>query len=160
MREHGQEKRYYHKFIGLNARMDTIQAAVLIVKLRHYQKDLELRNEVAKKYNKALKGKVILPLIKEDRTTTWAQYSIRVGEEREDLIIKLKEIPTAIHYPIPIHLQECFKYLGYEKGDFPIAERISKEIISLPMNPYLTDEEISYIIKSILHYYREVKDML
>jgi len=86
-----------------------------------------------------------------DRTSAWAQYSIRVKGEgkREKVQAKLKEakIPTAIHYPKPLHLQECFKYLGYKEGDFPVAEKISQEIISLPMNPYLCDDEIEYVVK-------------
>ena len=147
LRVHGQNKRYHHKFIGLGARLDTIQAAVLNVKLKYYKEDFKKRNEVAKKYNELLKNKgIILPQIKEDRTTPWAQYSIRV-KNRDELQNKLKEagIPTAVHYPIPLHLQECFSYLGYKEGDFPVAEKISKEIMSLPMNPDLTNEEIEYI---------------
>ncbi len=148
LRVHGQNKRYHHKFIGLGARLDTIQAAVLNVKLKYYKEDFKKRNEVAKKYNELLKNKgIILPQIKEDRTTPWAQYSIRV-KNRDELQNKLKEsgIPTAVHYPIPLHLQECFSYLGYKEGDFPVAEKISKEIMSLPMNPDLSDEEIEYIV--------------
>jgi UDP-2-acetamido-2-deoxy-ribo-hexuluronate aminotransferase len=142
-------KRYHHKYIGMGARLDTIQAAVLNVKLKHYKKDLSLRQEVAKKYSEKLKEKngIILPTIKNDRTSAWAQYSIRV-KNRDEIQTKLKEngIPSAVHYPMPLHLQECFEYLGYKKGDFPIAEKVSEEIMSLPMNPYLCDEEIEYIV--------------
>jgi UDP-2-acetamido-2-deoxy-ribo-hexuluronate aminotransferase len=147
-RVHGQNKRYHHKFIGLGARLDTIQAAILNVKIKHYKKDLKLRQEVARKYNEKLKNinEIILPFVKEDRTSAWAQYSIRV-KNRDEIQTKLKEngIPSAVHYPMPLHLQECFEYLGYKKGDFPIAEKVSEEIMSLPMNPYLSDEEIEYI---------------
>jgi UDP-2-acetamido-2-deoxy-ribo-hexuluronate aminotransferase len=74
-------------------------------------------------------------------------------QNRDELQAKLKEagIPTAVHYPMPLHLQECFEYLGYKKGDFPIAERVSEEIMSLPMNPYLTDSEIKYISKEVVN---------
>jgi UDP-2-acetamido-2-deoxy-ribo-hexuluronate aminotransferase len=74
-------------------------------------------------------------------------------QNRDELQAKLKEagIPTAVHYPMPLHLQECFEYLGYKKGDFPIAERVSEEIMSLPMNPYLTDSEIEYIAKEVVN---------
>ncbi len=149
LRVHGQNKRYHHKYIGLGARLDTIQAAILLVKLRHYKEDLAKRQEVANKYSEKLKvksEKIILPFVKEDRTSAWAQYSIRVNN-RDELQAKLKEagIPTAVHYPMPLHMQECFSYLGYKKGDFPVAEKVSKEILSLPMNPYLSDEEIEYI---------------
>ena len=122
----------------------------------------------SKKYTKALGSDalasqkepstfILLPSTSKDTTSAWAQYSIRVQpttknqkpETRNQLQSKLKEngIPTAVHYPKPLHLQECFEYLGYNEGDFPIAERVSKEIMSLPMNPYLKNEEINYIIE-------------
>ncbi len=153
LRVHGQTKRYHHKYIGMGGRLDTIQAAILNVKLRHYPKDIALRHEVAKKYNQALKTKnkkLITPVVKDDRTSAWAQYSIRV-KNRDALQVKLKEqgIPTVVHYPKPLHLQEAFEYLGYKKGDFLIAERVSDEIMSLPMNPYLSNEEISHIIDNL-----------
>ncbi len=153
LRVHGQSKRYHHKYIGLGARLDTIQAAVLNVKLNHYREDLAMRQKVAEKYNSQFKtqnSKLILPFIDEKATSAFAQYSIRV-QNRDVLQLKLKErgIPTAVHYPMPLHLQECFAYLGYKKGDFPIAEKVSSEILSLPMNPYITDEEINYIVKQI-----------
>jgi UDP-2-acetamido-2-deoxy-ribo-hexuluronate aminotransferase len=147
LRVHGQSKRYHHKYIGLGGRMDTIQCAVVNVKLKYYEKDLKLRQEVASKYSSLLKEKaLILPFVADNATSAWAQYSIRV-QNRDALQAKLKEqgIPTAVHYPMPLHLQECFEYLGYKRGGFPIAEKISSEIMSLPMNPYLTDYELAYI---------------
>jgi UDP-2-acetamido-2-deoxy-ribo-hexuluronate aminotransferase len=167
LRVHGQNKRYHHKFIGLGARMDTIQAAIVNVKLKYYKQDFEKRNKVAQKYNtlfsqeflvssndqqlETKNQKLILPKIKPDRSTPWAQYSIRV-KNRDEIQRKLKEvgIPTAVHYPMPLHLQECFAYLGYKKEDFPVAERVSQEIMSLPMNPDLSDEEIEYFVKNLL----------
>ena len=149
LRVHGQSKRYHHQYIGMGGRLDTLQAAVLNVKLKHYEKDLALRQEVAKKYTKALEGKkIVLPFVMEETTSAWAQYSIQV-QNRDEVQVQLKEqgIPTAVHYPMPLHLQECFEYLGYKKGDFPIAEQVSNEIMSLPMNPYLNDEEIEYVSK-------------
>ena len=151
LRVHGQSKRYHHKYIGMGGRMDTIQCAVVNVKLKHYKKDLSLRQEVASKYTQALKDKdLILPFVEEERTSAWAQYSVRVNN-RDELQTKLKKagIPTAVHYPMPLHLQEAFVYLDYKKGDFPISERVSGEIMSLPMNPYVTDEEIEYISENI-----------
>ena len=147
LRVHGQSKRYHHKYIGMGGRMDALQCAIVDVKLKYYEKDLLLRQEVASKYTNALKDKdLILPFIEENRTSAFAQYSIRV-KNRDEVQHRLKEkgIPTAVHYPMPLHLQECFEYLGYKKGDFPISELISNEILSLPMNPYVTDEEIAYI---------------
>lgn len=151
LRVHGQTKRYYHKYIGMGGRLDTIQAAVLNVKLKYYDKDLALRQETASKYDEALKNKAfILPVIRDDRTSAYAQYSIRV-KDREKLQEKLVNagIPTAVHYPLPLHLQECFAYLGYKAGDFPISETVANEIMSLPMNPYLSDEEIDYIAENL-----------
>ena len=151
LRVHGQSKRYHHQYIGMGGRMDTLQCAIVNVKLNHYKKDLTLRQEVAKKYTEALKDKeIILPYVDKKATSAWAQYSVRV-QNRDKVQVKLKEqgIPTAVHYPMPLHLQEAFNYLGYQKGDFPIAEQVSSEIMSLPMNPYLSDDEIEYICSKI-----------
>ena len=151
LRLHGQSKRYHHQYIGIGGRLDTIQAAVLLVKLRHYKKDLSLRQEVASKYTDVLQDKnVILPYIDNRAQSAWAQYSIRI-KNRDEVQLRLKEagVPTAVHYPMPLHLQECFKYLGYKSGDFPIAEMISNEIMSLPMNPYLKDVEIEFIVENL-----------
>ncbi len=96
------------------------------------KKILHLRQEVAKKYTKALEGKdIVLPFVEKEATSAWAQYSVRV-QNRDEVQAKLKEqgIPTAVHYPMPLHLQECFAYLGYKEGDFPIAEQVSNEIMS------------------------------
>ncbi len=153
LRVHGQSKRYHHQYIGMGGRLDTIQAAVLNVKLKHYEEDLALRQEVAQKYHSKLKtynSKLVLPLVEEGRTSAWAQYSVRV-QDREEMQAKLKEegIPTAVHYPMPLHLQEVFAYLGYKSGDFPIAEQVANEIMSLPMNPYLDENEMGYIISNL-----------
>ncbi|MFL0063340.1 DegT/DnrJ/EryC1/StrS family aminotransferase [Tenacibaculum maritimum] len=151
MRIHGQTKRYHHKYIGMGGRLDTLQAAVLNVKIENYDNDIKRRQKVALKYSELLKGKVIIPTVLKDRESVWAQYSIRVNN-REEIQLKLKEkdIPSAVHYPKPLHLQECFKYLGYRIGDFPISELVSNEIMSLPMNPYLTKEEQEYICKELI----------
>jgi len=151
LRVHGQSKRYHHKYIGMGGRMDTLQCAIVNVKLKHYAKDLALRQEVASKYTSALEKKdLIVPFVHGNTTSAFAQYSVRV-QNRDEVQIKLKEdgIPTAVHYPMPLHMQECFEYLGYKKSDFPICEKVSDEIMSLPMNPYVTDEEIAYIANNL-----------
>ncbi len=151
LRVHGQTKRYHHKYIGMGGRMDALQCTVVDVKLKYYPKDLALRQEVASRYRQALEDKnILLPSIDRDATSAYAQYSVRV-ENRDAVQSKLKEmgIPTAVHYPMPLHLQECFGYLGYKRGDLPIAELVSSEIMSLPMNPYLSDEEIEYIAQRL-----------
>jgi UDP-2-acetamido-2-deoxy-ribo-hexuluronate aminotransferase len=155
LRVHGQSKRYHHKYIGMGGRMDTIQCAIVDVKLKHYEKDLKQRQEVAEKYTKALgsvalASQIVLPFVDKRATSAFAQYSVRV-KNRDDIQAKLQEqgIPTAVHYPMPLHLQEAFAYLKYKKGDFPVSELVSQDIMSLPMNPYLWDDEINYICKSI-----------
>lgn len=152
LRLHGQSKRYHHKYIGMGGRLDTLQAAVLNVKLKYYPKDLALRQGVASKYTNALKNnaKLVLPFVEEEITSAWAQYSIRV-QNREALqeTLKTAGIPTAVHYPLPLHLQEAFDYLGYKTGDFPISETVANEIMSLPMNPYVSDEEVAYICENL-----------
>jgi UDP-2-acetamido-2-deoxy-ribo-hexuluronate aminotransferase len=150
LRVHGQSKRYHHQYIGMGGRMDTIQCAIVDVKLKHYKKDLALRQEVASKYDKLLGNRGFspeqVPYIDSRATSAYAQYSVRV-KNRDEVQDKLKEqgIPTAVHYPMSLHLQEAFEYLGYKKGDFPISELVSTEIMSLPMNPYLSGNEIDYI---------------
>jgi len=151
LRVHGQSKRYHHQYIGMGGRMDTLQCAIVDVKLKHYAKDLALRQEVASKYTEALENKeLVIPFVCNQATSAFAQYSVRV-KNRDDVQTKLKEegIPTAVHYPMPLHLQECFSYLGYKKGDFPVSEIVSSEIMSLPMNPYLGDDEIVYIVSKV-----------
>lgn len=150
LRLHGQTERYHHKYIGMGGRLDTLQAAILNVKLNHYEKDITKRQKVAREYTSLLKDFVIVPTVDTRNTSVWAQYSIRV-KNRSEVVAKLKEngIPTAIHYPRPLHLQECFDYLNYKKGDFLVAEKISNEIMSLPMNPYITKIEIEFIANQL-----------
>lgn len=152
LRLHGQSKRYHHKYIGIGGRLDTLQAAVLNVKMKHYENDIEKRQWVASEYDKHLSGYLSTPTIRVNNTSVWAQYSVRVSN-REKVIEALANngIPTAVHYPKPLHLQECFDYLNLKEGDFPISEKLSNEIMSLPMNPYLTEEEIQYVSTTLIN---------
>ena len=149
---HGQNERYCHKYVGINGRLDAIQAAVLNVKMKHFDDEVEKRAKIGQKYINELKEVegVTTPTILEDRTSVFAQFTL-LCENREEIQNKLNSsgIPTAIHYPKPLHLQEVFEYLGYKQGDFPISERVSQQVISLPMSPFLTNEEQDYIIKTI-----------
>ncbi len=147
---HGQNERYRHRYIGINGRLDAIQAAVLKVKLKHFDTELELRQQVADKYSEALKGFVVIPTIKQGNVSVWAQYTVR-SDKREKVIehLKSKGIPTAIHYPIPLHQQEAFSYLEAKDSDFPVANRISQEVFSLPMHPFMTDMDIQTVIDAI-----------
>jgi UDP-2-acetamido-2-deoxy-ribo-hexuluronate aminotransferase len=150
LRLHGQSQRYEHKHIGIGARLDTIQASVLLVKLKTYEQDLKKRQEIAVQYDDFLRKHLETPKVRKENSSAWAQYSIRLTS-RAEVQKKLKEkgIPTAVHYPKPMHLQECFKYLNHQKGDFPVSERVSKEIISLPMNPHIRPEEQEYICNEL-----------
>ncbi len=152
LRVHGQRERYRHEEIGLNARLDALQAAVLLVKLKHFSEEIALRQHWAKAYDQRLAkiSPVTPPFIAPGNTSVFAQYSIRVPE-RDALARYLKErgIPTAIHYPVPLHLQPAFASLGYRQGDFPVAEAVSQEILSLPFHPYLTQEEIELVAGAI-----------
>ncbi|MBC6997554.1 DegT/DnrJ/EryC1/StrS family aminotransferase [Cytophaga sp. FL35] len=150
MRVHGQVKRYTHKYIGMGGRLDNLQSAILNVKMRYYEQDIARRQQVAEQYSKQLADVVKTPEVLQDRTSVWAQYTVRVSErEKIQGVLKVKGIPTAVHYPIPMHLQECFNYLGYKKGDFPVSEQCAAEVMSLPMNPYVTNEEIEYITTNL-----------
>ena len=148
---HGQNKRYHHKYIGMGGRLDTIQAAVLLAKLSHYKQELEDRQRVAQRYTDTLSDRLQAPIIKSNRSSAWAQYTVRVNN-RGALQAKLKDngIPAAVHYPMSLHLQECFQYLNYKQGDFPISEKASNEVMSLPMNPFLTNEEVEYIARRLV----------
>lgn len=149
---HGQEERYKHKLIGINGRIDAIQAAVLNVKLDHFDDEVKARIEIGSRYNELLKDCKDLkpPFVCKDRTSVYAQYSV-LCKNREEMVEKLAKakIPTAVHYPIPLHLQEAFAYLNYKQGDFPISEKIGENIMSLPMSPFLTKEQQDTIVKAI-----------
>ena len=150
MVNHGMEDRYHYKYIGMGGRLDTIQATILLAKLPHYKKELEQRENVAKKYKDLIKKNFKIPVIKSNRTTSWGQYTLRINN-RDEVQKKLKDegIPTAIYYPVPLHLQACFKYLNYKENDLPVAEESSSCVLSLPMNAYLSDDNISYITKTL-----------
>jgi UDP-2-acetamido-2-deoxy-ribo-hexuluronate aminotransferase len=146
---HGQSSKYFHSHVGINGRIDTIQAGVLNVKLKYFQDELEKRQVIAQKYNKKLEN-VITPSVDDNSTSAWAQYCIRVPN-RDEMMKKCsdKGVPTAIYYPLPLHLQEVFGHLGYKNGDFPMTEKISLDIMALPMSAFLKDDEQDYIIEVV-----------
>ena len=146
---HGQTERYVHKYIGFNGRLDAIQAAVLDVKLKYFNAELAKRQIIAKNYNEKLEN-VITPFIENGNESAWAQYCIRVKNRQKVLEICANEgIPTGIYYPIPLHLQEVFAYLGHKKGDFEICEKISEDIMALPMSAFLSPEDQQKVIEVI-----------
>ena len=142
IRVHGQGVDKYENIrIGINGRLDTLQAAILLAKFAIFPEEIDLRQEVARRYNELLAGYVTTPEIPEGYKSAWAQYSIlaRDGDARSGLMAKLNEanIPTAIYYPKPLHLQTAFADLGYKEGDFPVSEGFARRIFSLPMHPHL-----------------------
>ncbi|GAB4337554.1 MAG: DegT/DnrJ/EryC1/StrS family aminotransferase [Calditrichia bacterium] len=149
---HGSRVRYQHEVLGLNSRLDAVQAALLNVKLKYLDEWNQLRREHADYYNKGFAElPVVTPYIADYAETIYHQYTIQV-DNRDALQKHLLEkgIPNAIHYPIPLHLQPAFrKVSGYTEGDFPVAEEVARRVISLPMHPDLTREELDYIIEQI-----------
>lgn len=160
IRVHGQDGRYIHPVIGFNGRMDTLQAAILLAKLSIFPEEIGLRQKIGARYTEKLKGHALTPTIDTDSTSVYAQYTIQV-ENRDALKEKLQGqgIPTAIHYPLPLHRQPAFGFLIHQEGSFPISERVAKRVISLPMHPYLEeavqDEIIAAIISSTASSYRQ-----
>lgn len=153
LRVHGQGTsgdKYDNVRIGLNARMDTIQAAVLLEKLKIYEDEIESRNQVARSYTEKLSGIVTTPIVPENQGCVWAQYSVQ-SDNREGVRSSLQDkgIPTAVFYPVPIHLSTAYRSLGYNEGDFPVSESVSKKIFSLPMHPYLEENDIKFISDAI-----------
>jgi UDP-2-acetamido-2-deoxy-ribo-hexuluronate aminotransferase len=152
IRVHGSAVKYKHEMLGINGRIDTIQAAILRVKLKHFGYTVENRKRVSSLYLEKLKDieGVIPPFTKDDRTHMYNQFTIRT-KQRQEVIKALgeKDIPSAVHYPCPLHLQEVFEYLGYKEGDFPVSEQVSNEVMSLPMFPDMTEEEIDSVVNTI-----------
>lgn len=146
---HGQTERYVHSHVGINGRLDAIQAGVLNVKLKYYKEEIETRQAVAKRYANGLKS-VVVPHVDKDCVSVWAQYCIRV-KDRDAMIKKCGDagVPTAVYYPIPLHLQNVFKYLGYKEGDMPVTEEVSKDIMALPMSAFLKEEEQKFVIETV-----------
>lgn len=154
LRNHGSTQKYYHSILGYNSRLDEIQAAILLEKLKFLEAFLECRIKIAKTYTKNLKGLVKAPTILSDFGHTFHQYCIETPYRNElmDFLTK-NQIATAIYYPLPLHLQKAFQYLGYKKRDFPVAEKVAENILALPISPTLTKEIQEYIIMKIKEFF-------
>lgn len=150
IRNHGQNVRYHHRRIGLNGRMDTMQAAILLEKLKIFPEELSLRQSVASRYNERLKGIAQTPTISSYNVSAFAQYTIEVPD-REQFIQHMTDqgIPTAVHYPIALHHQQIFDNYDYAYPHFPHAENASKRVVSLPMHPYLTEAEQESVVYAV-----------
>jgi len=168
LREHGQSEKYYHETLGHNYRMEGIQGAVLGVKLKYLEKWTAERRRAAEKYREVLKEleRVITPAEPEGFKHVYHLYVIRIEESSRELMPELRDklknflaernIATGLHYPVPLHLQKCFSYLGYKSGDFPVTEKLAESGLSLPMYPELKDEQIEYIGENIKEFFRKI----
>lgn len=150
IRDHGQDRRYHHVRVGMNGRLDTIQAAILLAKLEIFKEEIELREKVGQKYTELLKDHFCTPYIEPHNTCVYAQYTIQV-DDRDNLQSKLKQlnIPTAIHYPVPLHKQPLFAD-QYNNLSLPNTEAAAAKVISLPMHPYLKEEEQMFIADKLI----------
>lgn len=150
-RNYGSEKRYYNKVVGANSRLDELQAGLLRVRLAHIQELTQERRALAEKYQEGICNfKILLPRVREQAGSVWHQYVIRC-EERQGLIdyLDAHEIGTIIHYPIPPHLSEAYRYLRCQKGSFPITEHCADTVLSIPMYNGMTKEEQDYVIETL-----------
>lgn len=150
-RNYGSEKRYYNQVVGANSRLDELQAGLLRVRLQHLDELQNERLQICTRYLSEINNpKISLPQIRENAATVWHQFVIRCTE-RENLIAYLNgyEIGTIIHYPIPPHLSQAYKYLGFSKGDFPVTEKYADEVLSLPLYNGMREEELDYVIEKL-----------
>jgi UDP-2-acetamido-2-deoxy-ribo-hexuluronate aminotransferase len=156
---HGMKVKYHHDDIGINSRLDTIQAAVLSVKLRHLDKLNNARRNVADLYDRAFSGcyEIVLPERSKFSTHIFHQYTIRVKNGKRDDLKKYLgsvKIPSMVYYPGPLHVQDAYRYLGYSNNDFPVTSALCREVLSLPMHPDMEQEQIDYIIFNVLEFFK------
>lgn len=156
---HGQKQKYHHEIVGVNSRLDTLQAAILNVKLKHLDSYIAKRQQSANFYDNALANvrDIIIPYRSPRSSHTFHQYTIKVkGGKRNELKTYLhgKGIPTMVYYPMPVHLQKAYQYLNYKQRDFPVAESLCHEVLSLPMHTELDKEQLSYIAENILNFFK------
>lgn len=157
LRVHGEERKYHHKVVGINSRLDALQAAVLRVKLKHLEDWTKALQRIAQQYavlfaQAGLTGKVGLPFIRKNGRHVFHQYVVRLRDGNRDALrehLRERGVGTDVYYPVPLHLQECFGDLGYKENDFPVAERASKETLALPVYPELTSEQQEYVVSTI-----------
>jgi UDP-2-acetamido-2-deoxy-ribo-hexuluronate aminotransferase len=150
IRNHGGKVRDFHDYVGINGRMDTLQAAILLEKLKFFDDELKKRNLKAQRYDEELKDFVTIPYKELNIFHSYAQYTIRC--KKRDLLkdeLEKQDIPAAIFYPRSLHQQKVFNYLGYKKGDFPNSEKANQEVLSLPVHPYLLKEDQDKVITAI-----------
>jgi len=163
LRVHGMEVKYYHKFLGWNARLDALQAAMLRVKLLHIERWIEARQAVARRYDALIEEQHLghflqRPVVRPQRRHVFNQYVVRVGQGQRDALVrhlKSEHIGCEIYYPVPLHRQECLAHLGYHAGDFPASEEACASVLALPMYPELREEQQQRVIQSCATFLRQ-----
>ena len=156
IRVHGQDRRYHHSILGVNGRMDTLQAAVLLAKLNVFPEEVEARGRIGARYTELFgqlgEKRIVTPFIEPGNTSVYAQYTVQV-ENRDEVQKRLANgavpVPTAVHYPIPLHFQPAFADLDHNPGAYPISESTARRVMSLPMHPYLTEGALEHIVASV-----------
>lgn len=150
IRAHGQGRRYHHEILGLNSRLDTLQAAVLLAKMTVFDEELAARSRIAKRYEELLQDTVATPCVAWYNSSVYALYSVQVNcRDTVREILRIEGIPTAVHYPVPLHLQPVFSSLGIPEGSLPVAESLAKRVLSLPMHPYLSEDQLTRIASAL-----------
>ncbi|MBL8890185.1 MAG: DegT/DnrJ/EryC1/StrS family aminotransferase [Planctomycetaceae bacterium] len=150
IRTHGGLQRHHHPYVGMNGRMDTLQAAVILGKLPHFPWEVEQRNAIGARYSEQLRGACVVPEVRPGNTHVYAQYTIRVGNRATvGEHLKAAGIPTAVYYPKCVHEQPVFAPYGYKRGDFPVAEKAADEVLSLPMHPFLSVADQDRVIAAV-----------
>ncbi|HEY0025931.1 MAG TPA: DegT/DnrJ/EryC1/StrS family aminotransferase [Longimicrobium sp.] len=160
LRVHGGRQMYHHEEVGYNSRLDSLQAAVLSAKLPHLKGWSDARRRNAAFYDQALAGigGIQTPVVGEDHESIYNQYTLRVGDGRRDALadfLRERGVGSGVYYPVPLHLQECFAYLGYCEGQFPESERACREVLSLPVFPELTPAQLEYVAESVRAFFGE-----
>lgn len=161
LRNQGNKNKYYHLVLGRNNRLDTLQAAILGVKLKRLDEWNRRRRELAQYYNQSFAGLDLeLPAAAEYSTHIYHQYVLRVSVSNKSVLGYLQKngIDSRVFYPVPLHLQKCFKYLGYKKGDFPEAESAARQVFTLPIYPELSEKELDYVIQALKGFIKEKKN--
>lgn len=162
LRVHGEETKYHHKIVGLNSRLDALQAAVLRVKLPHLEEWTNARQRKVQQYelmflDAGLSEEIGMPFVRKDARHIFHQFVIRVSHGRRDALrehLRANGVGSDVYYPVPLHLQECFAYLGYQDGELPVTEKAAKETLALPVYPELTEEQQDFVVSKIAEFFR------
>lgn len=151
IRVHGQDRRYHHPVIGVNGRLDTLQAAVLLAKLEVFEEEVAARGRIGARYSELLRGRVTTPYLAPQCTSVYAQYTVQVDDRPAfEARLKAAGIPSAVHYPTPLHLQPAFAHLSLSPGSQPVSEAAARRVVSLPMHPYLSPQSQESIVAAVI----------